>query len=173
MSWLHRTMTLFLVCSHLIVDHPPVLKKKQLTENPLFLDPAKAPTSFGSSSPSTVNGRKSGSQSKSIPALMKMIELWNPVLKGSTSSPTKKSWPANKWVGAWVSGKAVCAQLSFRGQFEEEGKRSMVLAFDKGVSARKEGIRRSDNSSWRSPVTERKSQIRRKYRLHGQSVSQP
>ena len=34
-------MTLFLVCSHLIVDHPPVLKKKQLTENPLFLDPAK------------------------------------------------------------------------------------------------------------------------------------
>lgn len=66
-------------------------KKKQLTENP-FPGPGKAPTSFGSSSPSTVSGTKSGSRSKSIPALMKMIELWNPVPKGSTCSPTKGSF---------------------------------------------------------------------------------
>lgn len=74
---------------------------------------------------------------------MKMIELWNPVPKGSTSSPTKRRFRDQQISEPGLESQErqkSCAQLSLRGQFEEEGKRSMVLAFEKGVSARKEGI---------------------------------
>lgn len=109
-----------------------------------------------------------------------MIESWNPVPKGSTSSTTKRSFrdqqisePGQKRF--WVSGKAkkLCST-----EFEKAIQRRRQAVY--GSRFRERGLRQkrrdfvgSDNSSWRSPVPEGKSQIRRKYGFHGQSVSQP
>ena len=57
---------------------------------------------------------------------MKMIESWNPVKKGSKSSPIKRSFRDQSEPGQKLESperQKSCAQLSFRGEFKEEGKR--------------------------------------------------